>query len=340
MTFQSIFKYMKSNNPLKRITRTKGFFIICVLSSAIMISGCAGVILVAAGAGAFSYVKGNVIKTYEAEYYQAVSASDGVLEELKIPVRNKTSDALKTVIDAQRADGTSLVIQIKRYEHKLTRISVRTGVVGLTDREASEQIHFYIDRRLKSQVAVYDSTKTNSPQDMTYNSTPRNDEHGERPLASGMSTSQKKPSSEEPARESTPQIGKVNNSPAPVSESEAQLSDDYSSFHQKRHYIYYSADEQGIPVEANAIITRVTEHMLENSTSRIRIRGYTDSSGDPEYNVMISQNRVNAIKSHLISKGIEAERISALGVGPRNFIASNKTAKLRALNRRVELELY
>ena len=129
--------------------------------------------------------------------------------------------------------------------------------------------------------------------------------------------------------------------PAPLGpESAARINDDYSSSYQKLHYIYYSADTQGIPAEANVILAQVTKYMRENPTRRIRIRGYTDSSGDTEYNLMISQHRAYAIKNHLIAKGIEAERISAKGFGARNFIASNKTAKLRALNRRVELELY
>ena len=304
------------SRPMKKLTpfgkaRVKDLLIFWVLGSAIMTFGCAGAFLVAAGAGAgaFSYVQGNVIKTYKAEYYQAVGASSRVLEELKIPVTDKTSDALKTIMDGRRADGTPVTIQIERDRPQFTRIAVRTGVVGLTDRKASEQIHNYIGRRLKSDYSVQNSTGMTSTQDIAGDPSTFNDGHKKQPSAS-------------------------------VPETAAFLNGQSSPLNQKPIYIYYATDAQSIPAEAKAILDQVTEYMLANPARRIRIRGYTDSSGDPEDNMMISQNRAYAIKYHLISKGIDAERISAIGFGARNFIASNKTPKLRALNRRVELELY
>ena len=276
----------------------RNFLAAVVWCSAVVTSGCAGmVVAAAAGAGALSYVQGSVNRTYEAEYYQAVRASKSVLAELNIPLTDQTSDALKTVIKAKRADETPVTIQIHRDQAQLTRISVRTGVVGVTDRKASEQIHHFIGRHLKPAAAAQASA--DGPQS----------------------------------------AAKTGGQPAPVPEKQANVTDESPPSLQSPLYIYYGPDDEGVPPEARAILDRVTQYLRANPSARLRIRGYTDSTGDRDYNLQISRERALAVQAHFIAQGIEADRISAVGLGARDFIASNKTAKLRALNRRVELEL-
>ena len=270
-----------------------------VLGSAFITSGCAGmVVAAAAGAGALSYAQGSVNRTYHADYYQAVSASKSVLRELNIPQTGQTSDALKTIIKAKRADDTPVTIQIDRDRPQLTRISVRTGVVGLTDRKASEQIHRFIGQHLKPASAVQTSG------DGTDSSIKASGQSAPTPVRGAQTMTESPPSLQSPI------------------------------------YIYYATDEEGIPSKAGAILDRVTKYMRTNPAARLKISGYTDSSGNRDYNLAISRKRAMAIQAHFIAQGIDAERISAAGLGARDFIASNKTAKLRALNRRVELELY
>ncbi|GAB2910084.1 OmpA family protein [Paralcaligenes sp. KSB-10] len=67
--------------------------------------------------------------------------------------------------------------------------------------------------------------------------------------------------------------------------------------------------------------------------------GYTDSIGSAAYNLKLSQRRANAVKSYLVSKGIDANHIYAEGKGKTNPVASNKTREGRAKNRRVEIEI-
>lgn len=299
---------MKNLIRLNR-TRPRDLLAVCALGMVFMTCGCAAVAVVAAGAGALSYSQGRVNKTYQAEYYQAVRASRSVLGELKIPITGQTSDALRTVIKAKRADDTPVQIQIDRDQPQLTRISVRTGVVGVTNRKASEQIHHFLGRHLNTNAFAQDATAdTDNP------------------------TSANGPMAPE-GRGATPR-------PAPAPEKEAPGKGESLPFSQNPLYIYYATDDDGLSSEANAILERVANYMQANPAVRLRVRGYTDSHGDQGYNLQISRKRALAIKSHLIAQGIKAERISAEGLGARNFIVSNKTAKLRALNRRVELELY
>ena len=300
------------NPMLLKTTLLRNLLAAVVLCSAVVTSGCAGmVVAAAAGAGALSYVQGSVNKTYHADYYQAVRASKSVLDELNIPLTGQTSDALKTVIKAKRADDTPVTIQIDRDQPRLTRISVRTGVVGVTDRKASEQIHRFIGRHLKPATAAQTSAAGTNSAGGT-NGQPAPVSKKQAPIEDGI----------------------------PASKKQAPLEDEAPASLQSPLYIYYGPDDEGIPSEAIAILERVTQYMQANPSARLRIRGYTDATGNRDYNLEISRKRALAIQAHFIAQGIEAERISAEGLGARDFIASNKTAKLRALNRRVELELY
>jgi OOP family OmpA-OmpF porin len=67
--------------------------------------------------------------------------------------------------------------------------------------------------------------------------------------------------------------------------------------------------------------------------------GHTDSIGTEAYNQALSERRANAVKSYLVSKGIEKNRVYTEGKGEKQPIASNSTAEGRAKNRRVEIEV-
>ncbi len=67
--------------------------------------------------------------------------------------------------------------------------------------------------------------------------------------------------------------------------------------------------------------------------------GHTDSTGGSEYNMDLSMRRSEAVKTYLISKGIDADSINTVGEGERQPIADNATAAGRAENRRVEIEV-
>lgn len=70
--------------------------------------------------------------------------------------------------------------------------------------------------------------------------------------------------------------------------------------------------------------------------TKIRIEGHTDSMGNRKKNLKLSQDRANSVRDFLVGKGIEAGRLESQGFGPDKPIASNKTAKGRETNRRVE----
>ncbi len=69
----------------------------------------------------------------------------------------------------------------------------------------------------------------------------------------------------------------------------------------------------------------------------LSVTGYTDNIGDAKKNLKLSQDRANAVKAYLVSKGIAADRIGSTGHGADKPIADNATSEGRAKNRRVEV---
>lgn len=69
----------------------------------------------------------------------------------------------------------------------------------------------------------------------------------------------------------------------------------------------------------------------------VTIEGHTDSAGSEEYNQGLSERRANAVRAHLVRQGIDAARVTAVGVGESAPVAGNESATGRQQNRRVEV---
>jgi outer membrane protein OmpA-like peptidoglycan-associated protein len=79
--------------------------------------------------------------------------------------------------------------------------------------------------------------------------------------------------------------------------------------------------------------------MKEFKDSDFKIEGHTDSQGSNALNLKLSNSRSKAVLDYLVSKGIDASRLTSKGFGEDNPIASNRTRRGRAQNRRVEINL-
>ncbi|HSZ85132.1 MAG TPA: OmpA family protein [Puia sp.] len=86
-------------------------------------------------------------------------------------------------------------------------------------------------------------------------------------------------------------------------------------------------------------LNEVAKIFKEDANLKLNISGHTDNQGKPEKNQALSEKRANAVMTYLKDKGIEAGRLTAVGYGHTHPIATNKTAKGKAQNRRVELKL-
>jgi outer membrane protein OmpA-like peptidoglycan-associated protein len=81
----------------------------------------------------------------------------------------------------------------------------------------------------------------------------------------------------------------------------------------------------------------IAKSLKEYKDLEIEIRCYSDSRGNYSSLMQLTQMRAEAIRQYLISHGADGMRIRAIGFGPSNPIADNRTAAGRALNRRVEI---
>lgn len=79
--------------------------------------------------------------------------------------------------------------------------------------------------------------------------------------------------------------------------------------------------------------------IMSKSELVIELGGHTDSIGSAEANEKLSQERVNSVKNYLVNKGINNQRLQAVGYGETQPVASNHNEEGRALNRRVEVKI-
>ncbi len=79
--------------------------------------------------------------------------------------------------------------------------------------------------------------------------------------------------------------------------------------------------------------------MKKNTNYQVIIYGYTDSVGDENDNKTLSQKRANTVKKGLMTLGVSATKLTAIGRGEESPIADNTDAEGREKNRRIEIEL-
>ena len=91
--------------------------------------------------------------------------------------------------------------------------------------------------------------------------------------------------------------------------------------------------------ESKGDLDKVIAFLQANNSAEIELSGHTSSEGDANLNRSLSYKRVKACKDYMLTKGVDAGRIIAIGFGPDRPVAPNDTEVNRAKNRRVEMRL-
>ncbi len=88
-----------------------------------------------------------------------------------------------------------------------------------------------------------------------------------------------------------------------------------------------------------AELDEVAQMMKENSKMVIQLEGHTDNQGSSKANLKLSEDRVEAVKKYLASKGIAKDRIKTKALGGSQPLSNEMTQQARAMNRRVEMRI-
>jgi outer membrane protein OmpA-like peptidoglycan-associated protein len=103
--------------------------------------------------------------------------------------------------------------------------------------------------------------------------------------------------------------------------------------------VRFDTNKSTLTANAKANLDKLVPVFNEYSQTNIQIYGYTDSSGKPEYNLTLSQQRADAVKNYLAAKGISVSRFNITGMGIADPIATNDTPEGKSQNRRVEFAI-
>ncbi len=101
--------------------------------------------------------------------------------------------------------------------------------------------------------------------------------------------------------------------------------------------IRFAFDQAVLSASAYPELNRLVRFLKENPRLNVLIVGYTDNAGSPAYNLKLSQARAKVVYDYLVSKGIDRARLKYKGLGNQHPVASNATARGRAVNRRTEI---
>ena len=86
-------------------------------------------------------------------------------------------------------------------------------------------------------------------------------------------------------------------------------------------------------------LDEVVAMMKDNTKVVIQLEGHTDNLGNAEKNMKLSQDRVEAVKKYLVSKGIDKNRVKTKAFGGTQPMSNERTEEAKALNRRVEMRV-
>lgn len=101
--------------------------------------------------------------------------------------------------------------------------------------------------------------------------------------------------------------------------------------------VLFDLNQAELKPSGEETVERLADFMSEYENRRVRVEGYTDSTGEASYNQGLSERRAEAVGNALTRMGISRARVETVGIGEEYPVASNDTAAGRQQNRRVEI---
>jgi OOP family OmpA-OmpF porin len=118
----------------------------------------------------------------------------------------------------------------------------------------------------------------------------------------------------------------------------SSINDNYTE--SEKQTVLFDVNKATLKDPAKSTLDKIASDLSgQRSGYMVELQGYTDAQGSEQYNLGLSQRRVEAVERYLVSKNIPLYRISVVGLGKDNPVADNKTREGRAQNRRVEVRV-
>ena len=103
------------------------------------------------------------------------------------------------------------------------------------------------------------------------------------------------------------------------------------------YVVNFECGNSNINKTSKSILNSIVDVLKKNPNYKLDIKGYTDTDGDENMNLRLSDSRAKIVKKYLTKRGISDKRLFTKGYGEQNPIADNNTEEGKAKNRRVEL---
>jgi outer membrane protein OmpA-like peptidoglycan-associated protein len=103
--------------------------------------------------------------------------------------------------------------------------------------------------------------------------------------------------------------------------------------------VEFEFDSDALTADGRRTVEEVAATLASLPGLRVEIAGHTDSAGDDDFNMDLSQRRADAVRNYLVELGLQRDRFETVGFGETRPIADNETEEGRQRNRRTEFRV-
>ena len=101
------------------------------------------------GAGIFSYMDGELTRLYQADFSTTIKACSNALKANSLTIKNEKLEGLSAQINAEYYNGKPVTVKIMRASTNISKVAVRSGIIGVWDKDFSEQVHVSIEQHIQ-----------------------------------------------------------------------------------------------------------------------------------------------------------------------------------------------
>jgi outer membrane protein OmpA-like peptidoglycan-associated protein len=103
--------------------------------------------------------------------------------------------------------------------------------------------------------------------------------------------------------------------------------------------VLFDVNSASLDSDGRTTLEDVAGVLEEYPKTAVIVQGHTDSTGSEEHNQELSERRASSVRAYLVSRGVDADRVAAVGMGEGYPVASNDSESGRQENRRVDILL-